>query len=281
MIITLKNEHIEIGVNTLGAELEFINKDGSNRLWERCDVWERQSPILFPMVARTRNGEYFYKNNKYNMKENHGFANKSEFTVISKTDNSIYLLLEDNKDTIKIYPFKFNLIVSYSINKNTITTNWKVINTDKKVLLFNIGGHPGFKFDCNDGLTYKDYIVSFDEPIEYKIYNVINNELEQMIKYGDNIKEINMTDLIKKHNTVIFKNVNNATMKSNNKSIRIDCSTPYLAFWHNDENKFLCIEPWCGLPEKITYNQNLEDKYEIIKLDCNNTYSNGYKITID
>lgn len=281
MIIKLQNKFLEVGVNTLGAELEYINKDGVNRLWSRCDVWSRQSPILFPMVARTRNGEYFYNDKKYLMKENHGFANKSEFSVLESSDTLVKLVLTHSKETLEIYPFKFKFIVSYYLENNSIKTTWDVLNTDDKELLFNVGGHPGFSFDCNDRLTYKDYIVEFDTPIEYEIYNVINNELDQMIKYGDDIKEVNMTELIKKHNTVIFKNVTNATMKSKDKSIRIDCTTPYLAFWHNDEAKFLCIEPWCGLPEKISHNQHLEDKFEVIKLKENGNYINGYTITID
>lgn len=281
MIIELKNEFVSIGINTLGAELEYIIKDGINRLWSRNEIWGRQSPILFPMVARTRGGEYYYDNKLYNMKENHGFANKSEFEVVSITDNSVSLLLKESDETLLIYPFKFKFIVSYSIFNNEITTNWDVINTDNKQLLFNVGGHPGFRFNCMDDLTYKDYTVIFDKEVEYTIYNVVNNELDELVNYGSNIKEINMSELISKHNTVIFKGVNNATMKSNDKSIRIDCTTPYLAFWHNDNKEFLCIEPWCGLPEKITHNQRLEDKFEIIKLDVNKKYNNGYKITID
>lgn len=283
MILEIKNEYLTVGINTVGAEFDYIIKDNINRLYQRGEQWGRQSPLLFPIVGRTRNSAYYYNDNKYFMKENHGFANKSEFSVLTHNNNSIELLLNDSSSTLEIYPFKFHLLVIYELKGNSIHTTWKVQNNDTKDMLFNIGGHPGFKFNCDDNATYNDYIVSFNNEIDYCIYNVINNELDKLVTYGDKIKEVNMSSLIRKHNTVIFKNVDNATMKYKDKSIRIDTKAPYLAFWHPDiENpSFLCIEPWYGLPEEVTYKQNLEDKFGIIKLLPNNLHTSGYTITID
>ncbi len=284
MILYIENEIIKVGINTLGAELECIIKDNINRLYSRSEEWQRQSPVLFPFIGRCRDKEYYYNNKRYDMLENHGFANKSEFTVLKHTNTLIELLLEYNSDTYKIYPFKFKFIVSYEINDNKIKCGWTVINTDDKEILFNVGGHPAFKFNNNDNLTYKDYKVEFDSETKYELYVVKNNELDKLQTFGNPFKKINMTELIRKHNTVIFKNLNNATLvSSNKKSIRIDTTAPYLAFWHHDiENpSFLCIEPWHGLPEEITYNKHLENKFEIIKLPCNKEFNEKYTIRID
>ena len=286
MIHVIKNNILEIGINTKGAELEFINKDGVNRLWQRSDLWMRQSPILFPFIARLKGKYYLYQNQRYEMLENHGFANKSEFDIIELTETKIKLALLDNPSTYAIYPFNFKFVVGYELIDNSIVVTFEVVNKTDRIMYFQVGGHPGFTYDAGNGETADDYIVMFDEPVDYELYNHIDNFVEKKRVFSEAKRKFFIPkELIKKHDTVVFENVNNVTLISNTgKKIRIDCpKMQFLALWGKQvENPpFICLEPWTGLCDEITTNHNLEEKFTISKLNTNETYNTDYKITID
>lgn len=279
MIYSIKNDVLEVSVNSLGAELNSIKKDGINRLYDKSDVWKKQSPILFPMIGTSKNNLYYYNNKEYCMNP-HGFAFKEEFSLVEHSENVITFLLKDNKETFNIYPFKFSLYITYKICNNKLDVIWKVVNENDYIMYFNIGGHPGFNFNCNDNKTNKDYNLVFDDEIDYKVYGLNGPLITNLVDYNEVIKTIDQTTLINKHGTAIFKGVNNVSMVSNDKSIRIDTKTPYLAFWYPNPT-FLCIEPWDGLPDYDNTTSNIEEKETIIKLENNNTYETGYEITLD
>ena len=48
------------------------------------------------------------------MPANHGFARDSEFEFLSKTENSISFILKSNDETLKVYPYDFEFIVTNS-----------------------------------------------------------------------------------------------------------------------------------------------------------------------
>lgn len=288
MIVEIKSRELTVKVNTLGAELESIKQGETERLWQRNELWPRQSPVMFPMIGKTKDDYYTINGEKYIMDAVHGFARTSEFEVVneSKTDTFVELRLKSSEETLKIYPYNFELLVAYEVKDNKISTKWVVKNLDSKEMYFTIGGHPGFKYDIGNGEGYLDYIVKFDEPIEYKVYGVNDSLISDAVSYSEVKKSFfQMNDLCKKHTIVIFDKVDNCTLVSNTgHSIRIDCpNVPLLAFWQNnlDDPKFLCLEPWCGLPDYVDSTHEFEKKKTNIKLPVDGVYENGYSITID
>ena len=86
MFYTIRNDHLKVTVNSLGAELHSIQSaDGTEYLWQgNPDVWDGQAPNIFPYVARLTEQKYTYDGKEYTMKI-HGFINAVELTPEKQT----------------------------------------------------------------------------------------------------------------------------------------------------------------------------------------------------
>jgi galactose mutarotase-like enzyme len=144
-MIELRNEHIAIVVATKGAELQSIkDAEETEYLWQgNPKYWPRRSPILFPLVCSVENDTYRVDGQEYHLPR-HGFARDKEFTVIRQGADRVTLALHESEETLKVYPFCFNLAVTYRLDGNKIHVIWHVENTDTKDIHFQIGGHPAF-----------------------------------------------------------------------------------------------------------------------------------------
>ena len=68
MKATLENEFLSVTVDTLGAEMHSIKKEGSEYLWQADPkFWARHAPVLFPIVGKLKNGTYRYADQTYKM----------------------------------------------------------------------------------------------------------------------------------------------------------------------------------------------------------------------
>ena len=173
-MLYIENERIKAGFETHGAELRsLVDKNtGEEYMW--CGdpaYWGRVSPILFPVVGNYRNKTSIYDGKEYHLSQ-HGFARDSEFEVVEHKEDSVSFRLSASDKTKEVYPFDFELIVSYKLEsersaaaaeetsdtaeanylKNSLTVKWEVKNKDSRVMYFSIGGHPAF--NLRDEETY-------------------------------------------------------------------------------------------------------------------------------
>ncbi|MBE6766508.1 MAG: aldose 1-epimerase family protein, partial [Ruminococcaceae bacterium] len=57
MLITIKNDKIEVAIDTMGAQLMSIKSDGCEYLWQGDPAyWSNRAPNLFPYIARLTEG---------------------------------------------------------------------------------------------------------------------------------------------------------------------------------------------------------------------------------
>ena len=136
MDITIHNEQLEIHVAAKGAELTSIKgkATGLEYLWQADPkVWARHAPILFPMVGKLKDDKSLIQGKSYSMGQ-HGFARDMEFQILGKTSASVSLQLISNEETLKKYPYKFNLLVEYTLLENKILVSYKVKNIDDKII---------------------------------------------------------------------------------------------------------------------------------------------------
>ena len=119
-MIELKNEQLAIRIAELGAELQSVkDSEGREYMWQAGAEWPRHSPILFPIVCSVNNNTYVVDGQEYHLPR-HGFARDTAFTVISQTDQRVTLALHESEDTLKVYPFRFNLAITYRLEGNRV-----------------------------------------------------------------------------------------------------------------------------------------------------------------
>ena len=212
----------------------------------------------------------------------HGFARDMKFEEISKTENEHHYMLKYNEETLKKYPYKFELHVIYEIEKDTLIVTYKVKNVDEKSIYFGLGGHPAFNCDYSNG----EYEIAFSEnEDEIEFLKLKDGLIDTEI--ADNILEDNKIYL--KENTfdndaVIMKNIKSNKVvlqnhKTNKKILEFDFTGfPYLALWSKKGAPFVCIEPWQNTADRIDSTQIYKDKENIIKLEKNKEFECKYSI---
>jgi len=180
---------LKIEVSNKGAELTSVKFNNKEMLHDGKEFWDRQSPVLFPMVGRLRNNKTIIDGKTYEIPQ-HGFAKDMYFELVAEKENEKVYMTKSNEETLKMYPFEFELYISYIINENELEVKYKVINKDRKEMLFGIGGHPGFKLDLKQKEYYfelekEEKEIEFMEVEGQYISNSLSRNLLRDEKYID------------------------------------------------------------------------------------------------
>ena len=284
----IKNDFIKAKIKSFGAELNSLQKCGKDLeyIWQGdAKYWARHSPILFPIVGGLKKDNYFYKNQKYNMTQ-HGFARDKEFDIIEPKDDFLEFRLCNDEKSLEIYPFDFELYLSYKLEKSSLIISYKVVNKSDKKMLFSIGAHPAFNWSLEENLKKEDYFLEFEVNNSKRyflnelglVYDSMDLEFEE--------KKLFLNEELFKNDALVFNdlNIKNITFKNikNENFIKLNFENfPYLGIWSKPSGApFLCIEPWFGVADEDNSNQNLEDKKGIITLQKDEVFSCSYSIEV-
>ena len=265
VMVVIKNDYLEVHINEMGAELEKVLVNNNNILWGRNDSWKGQSPILFPICGGLKEGFYYYENQQYEMPR-HGLARRRIFEVKEVQNNYAILSLKYDNESLKVYPFKFELIVKYELINKTLKSEFEIINLDDKTLLASLGIHPGFQIRALKNLLGEDLNISFEsQKTNQQIFN--EKGLVRDIK-SKNLSLEKLEDLIAEFNeneTISYEETN-VKLSGLNGELNISHDMKYMVFWQGVSKDLLCIEGWDGLPDEITSCHNLKYKKDIIEI---------------
>ena len=258
---------LEVVFSTLGAEMISVKYKKVERLWQNDNnTWTGHAPILFPIAG------------KINVKIDgiiypllqHGFARRREFTLISKSINTISFKLSYSTETLEVYPYKFELYVNYELVDNSINISYITKNIDSIPIYYSIGSHTSFSFPK----TIDNYCIEFEK--KEPLVNYINDTYPSLT--GDTITLSNdgildlSTEYIDNKKTIIFKNLKSerAILKEKNGkplSEIIYHGFPYILFWHPLDSKMVCMEPWHNILDSKDDSKEFKDKDGIIMLN--------------
>ena len=144
----LSNGIIEIEIAPIGAELQSIRRVAAptEYLWQGDPTyWGRRAPILFPIVGRLWENTAHFGDKSYEIFQ-HGFARDMLFSKIVDEDRHLAFSLRSNEESLRLWPFNFELRIDYTLLRNVLTISWSVTNLDTRVMPFQIGAHPAFMY---------------------------------------------------------------------------------------------------------------------------------------
>ena len=291
MTYTIENEKIKVTISSRGAELSslILKEDGTEYLWQADPTyWTGHAYDLFPICGRLTEGKYFYRGKLYEMNL-HGFFRKTEIPMIEQTASKIVFRLTDDEVSLAQYPFHFEFTVTYTLDGGSVKTEFNVVNTDTKDLIFAVGGHPGFNVPLTDGETFEDYYLEFTDAAQPKkmIFSdtcYYTTATEDFPLEGGKILPLRHTLF---DNDAIFlrDTAKEVTLKSKKSPKFVKVTFPgmkFLGFWHapKTEAPYVCIEPWCSIPADDGLIDNFETKREMTHLAPGCTYRNSFNIEI-
>ena len=167
-MLTLVNAHLCVKISTVGGELQSVygRKTGIEYLWQGdAAYWTGRAPNLFPFVGRLYEKRYTLNGKSFEMGL-HGFAKINEMSVESEEQDRCVLLLCDNEETRKIYPYRFEFRIRYALEENRLLITFSVRNLSEETMIFGMGGHPGFNVPLVPGPAFEDYSLTFSGPSE-------------------------------------------------------------------------------------------------------------------
>jgi galactose mutarotase-like enzyme len=280
---TISNSKIRADISSNGAELISLKKSktGKEYIWNgNPEFWAKHSPILFPIVGTLKNNTYLYNNVEYHLSR-HGFARDNNFELIHQTDNEVVFSLKSNEETLKLYPFQYELQIKYTISGNDLLVIYHVFNENDFEMPFSIGGHPAFALDKN----FENYALEFEADETLEFYLLENDLLlNQSSKINLDKKTLPLTYSLFENDALVFKKLksNSILLKENNLPIlnfRFN-DFPNFGIWTKINAPFICLEPWVGYADTISANGNILEKEGIVLLEPKKNTTFTFSITI-
>ena len=194
---------LEVKTVKKGAELVSVKANGIEKMHDGESFWNRHSPVLFPIVGKLKNGKTIIENKEYEMGQ-HGFARDMEFEQI---DENSYVL-KSNEQTKEKYPYDFELYISYEVEKNKVTTKYKVVNKDTRLMYFGLGGHPAYACEYSSG-KYRLEFEDIEDRLEiYQLQDgLLKKEPEKLSKFFRE-NRIFLDEKTFENDALIIKNIN-------------------------------------------------------------------------
>lgn len=286
----IENTYVKISIDSKGAELQSIQDcDGVECLWQGDKkYWGGKAPNLFPYIGRLTGGKYYVEGKLYEMTK-HGFARDMEFMLERQSKDMLHFSLEENKDTLKMYPYKFKFSVIYTLVESKLNICYKVENKEDKTMYFGVGAHPGFRVPLEEGLTFEDYYLEFAKECTPKRIGVNDAgylEGEDTLFELENNTTIELQHDLFDHDAIVLKEMDKTIrLKSNKGTKGLEVTyddMDYLGIWHavKTDAPYVCIEPWTSLPSKAGVITHIEEQSDLIHIEKFGSYSNHWSITI-
>ena len=279
---TITNSHVTAQIKNFGAELISLKNDQNKEfIWEgNLAFWGKHSPILFPIVGSLKNNSYVIDGKHFHLNR-HGFAREMEFDLIEKTEESATFSLISTVETKKIYPFDFELQISYSLKKNILNIDYKVFNKNNSTMPFSIGAHPAFALPG----SFEEYALDFpeDEILQYHLLEeglISNSSNNLQLDHG----QLGLKYQLFEKDALVFKKLKSKSitiLKNTNPILKINFSDfPNLGIWTIENAAFLCIEPWFGYSDTLKENNDFLQKEGIQLLKKMETFESNFNIEI-
>lgn len=266
MVYTIKNTELEVKVKKMGAELTSIKKGDKEYLWQGDEAfWNRQAPLLFPIVGELEKGTIKIDGVECKLSR-HGFVRDCEFELIEQTDETLKLSLKSNEETLKNYPFDFEIIAEYKLDGKNLETNFYIKNNDNKKMVYNFGLHPAFNCNTEEGEEFTDFYLEFEKEVRVDpfLYNpegrVFPNKTRRIL---EDSTRLNLRHMYFDNAVIVSRpEFNGLSLGHKDRGTLLNCNFSdfhIFAMWQPKNAPFLCFEPWSGFNGFCDEGENLED----------------------
>ena len=279
-------------VESYGGELvSLTDQNGTEYIWGgEAPFWSGRNPVLFPIVGRLKDGVVNFDGKPYEMAQ-HGFARRSEFSVVEQGADYIVFELRENEDSLSKYPFPFSLQVKHQLKENGFSTSFRVQNTGNTPMPFCIGAHTAFRCPIHAGEKFEDYRIVFDGPETTE--KILLNQ-DNLISHTDREPLLNGEDgfnldysVFARLDTIILEGLNSTGVsllhQDTGHGVHMEfAGFPMIAFWTQGAEKapFVCLEPWHGCAAVDNENGDFLDKKHRVVLEPGQSKELEYIVTL-
>ena len=278
--VILFNNYIKATISSVGAELISVKKNGKEKIWIGDPaVWSFHAPVLFPICGGLKDDKYTYDGKEYTLQK-HGYIRFTDFEVESQSPEKAVFLHRFNAETLKQFPFEYELRVIYKLEGTALTVEYNVKNLADREMYFSVGAHEAYY--CPEGI--EAYSIIFDKP-ETLDSSILNGNLLEYktVNVGENICGLPLKYEYFAVDALVFLNLKSkkVSLKNNNTGeitgLEFDGHNFFL-LWTKPGANYICLEPWCGCPDFIDSDYDIKNKKGIIKLEGKEEISKIHRI---
>lgn len=278
-------------IDLKGAQIvSFKGSSGREVLWTaEKDVWASHAPVLFPICGSVRDDTVTIDGKPYTMPK-HGFVRDADFTIAKQGDDFVELILTPTDAMRAMYPFDFIFHVTYTLIENGYTTTFLVENKSDRVMPFCVGGHPGFNVPMEEGASFSDYQIEFEEVEDGLLAQAPSGRLIECYGYLPDFRNARVLPLrheLFEHDALVFEGLKSRSVRLvhrvSGKGLHFSFpKMEVLAIWQKPipEATYVCLEPWHGMPGKETESGRFEDKAYATLLDPGSCYKTWFTTTL-
>lgn len=261
-MITLDNGTLTVEIAELGAEIKRVCLAGEERLWNSDPAfWKSSAPIMFPICGGLPEDKFTYNGREYTLSK-HGFAKLMEFEVEHNDGLKAVFLLKDSPETLKQYPWHFELRVSYSLYGSALKVEYDVKNTSDEDMYMSIGSHEAYA--CPEGVEGYDIIFEKKENLYSCVLdgNLLSYERIPLLKDSDTLP---LYDKYFAVDALVFKDLKSRAATLRNRktgkstTVKFD-GFDYFLVWKKPNAGYICLEPWTGIPPYADAGNDITEK---------------------
>jgi galactose mutarotase-like enzyme len=262
--VTLTHGQARATIALKGAEARTWRVAGRDLLW-RGDpaIWADISPILYPVVGWTRDGERV--GGRHYALGLHGFARFETFRVAASQPDFVRMTLSDTERTRAVYPFAFRLAVEYRLGNDGLAMTLEVVNPGANRAPYACGLHPGFRWPIG-GAGREGALVRFEREERSEVpANAPGGLVVKTMKLVPlNGRDLPLSDALFANDAVCFLNCASrslAFVDASGASITMEFPDfQHAALWTRPGAPFICLEAWTGYSDPEGFEGDLFDK---------------------
>ena len=254
-----KNQAVTNPENTVASIKRFIGRNYSETSSER-------GTVAYSVVqGKDGRNDVSLDGKEYTMPK-HGFARKMKWEFLEKSDDSVSFILKETPETLELYPYIFEVKVTFSLDGNRLTVSHTVTNKNNRVMYFSLGAHPAFNCKIGDKLSF-----DLEETLETEKIDLVRSlRLPETYPVLNNERDITVTEHIFDEDALILHGIKseNITLHTDNADIKFNLgNAPYLGIWAKPGAPYVCIEPWWGVNDSTEKKDDFSQKDAICKAE--------------
>jgi galactose mutarotase-like enzyme len=254
-------------IDPLGAQLSALrDSEGRDLLWHGDpNVWAGRAPVLFPIVGMLAGGSYRLGAKSFSLSR-HGFARGKRFETVSTTPSRAVFRLRADDATRAVYPFEFELDVSFALDGATLSVIASVRNVGREDMPASLGFHPGFRWPLPHGHARETHFIEFETDEPGPIRRITSEGLLSPEGQPTPImnRRLALTDALFRDDVIILDPVKSRAVRYGAESgPHIEMRFPdaqYLGLWTKPGAQFICIEPWQGVTDPAGFTGDIRQK---------------------
>jgi galactose mutarotase-like enzyme len=285
--LVIASDELRAEIDPLGAQLSILrDREGRDLQWGGDPaVWAGRAPVLFPIVGELAGGRYRLGASSFVLPR-HGFARRRLFSLREASAGSVSLRLSDDAETLAVYPFRFDLDLSFTLTGPTLTISTTVCNRGAVDLPASFGFHPAFRWPLpygeERGAHFLEFAVAEPAPVRrLDAQGLLTPEPQPTPVVG---RRLTLQDALFTRDALIFDQLQSNSLTygaGQGPRLRVDFSdTPLLGVWTKPAAGFICIEPWHGIADPAGYSGDFRTKPAIFTVAPGATKTIAMAVTL-